>query len=509
MKPKVLLFYTELGFAGSYVVQAPISLVYIATRLFNNPDVEIEIIDCRVENNWQTLISRRLAEDNILMAGFFVMSGLQVSKAYEVTKFIKSQKDVPIVWGGPHPTILPKEVMDYGLVDFCIRGFGIGAFTDLVKGFIDGRGKFEAIPNLCFKKSDGEIVIGEINSQYERIHFKDLPYHLLDPFIEKYFQNKKHRDFPIYTSFGCPYLCNFCISPIWFKDTNKKWDPLPAQEVVDHIEFLQKRYRIDLIYFWDDDTFVRPSHFTGIAREIVDRGLKVQIGVRGIRANEVDRMKKEDFDLLEAVGVKYLHIGIENGSQRILDLMQKGIRVEQSLETNRKLAEYKNIIPMYNMLCGIPTETIEDLQQTGLFMLQIANENPNCIIFDPGKLIPYPGGNAFELAVKHGYISPKTPQDWSKLDQEEDVIQPWYTPQYNQYIHMLEVTSYAISNWEKYLEDYPGWLRWSYKVIKFFYKPIAVFRLKAKKADFLIEHRLLDIGKKIVTALAPSKRESS
>ena len=503
MKPKILLFYTELGFAGSYVVQAPISLVYISTKLARQSNVDIEIIDCRITKDWRNLVSEKLAKENILMAGFFVMSGLQVSKAYEVVRFIKNQKDIPIIWGGPHPTILPKETVQYELVDFCVQGFGIDAFTQLVNKYLNGEKDFETIPNLSFQKETGEIVIGEINATYERVSFKDLPYHLLDSFIERYFEGKKEREFPIYTAFGCPYLCNFCISPIWFKDTNKKWDPLSALEVADHIEFLQDKFGITFIYLWDDDTFVSPSHFSNIAREILKRDLKIKIGVRGIRANEVDRMKPKDFNLMEAVGVKYLHIGIENGSQRILDLMQKGISVEQSLETNRKLAKSNQIIPMYNMLCGVPTETVDDLRETGLFMLKISEENPNCIIFDPGKLIPYPGGVSYNLAIEHGYVPPTTPESWAKLDQEEDVYQPWYTPEYNRYIHMLEVTSYALSNWEAYLENYPVWLRGFYKFAKTLYKPVAVFRLRYGFSKFLIEHGCLILVKKFLTILAP------
>lgn len=501
MKSKILLVYTELGFAGSYVIQAPISLVYVASKLVLNQNLEIEILDCRIEKDWKGKLQRMIDGGNILLVGFFVMSGLQVGKAYEVTKLIKNKKDIPIVWGGPHPTILPEEVLNYGDVDFCVRGFGTDALTQLVEKLLNQSSDFESIPNLCFKK-DGKNIIGEINSSYERISYKDLPYHLLDSVIEKYFENKKNRDFPIYTAFGCPYLCNYCISPIWFKDTNKKWDPLPTAEVVNHMEYLIDRYRIDFFYFWDDDTFVRPSHFSGIAREILKRKLDIKIGVRGIRVNEVDRMKAEDFDLLEAVGVKYLHIGIENGSQRILDLMQKGIKVEQSLDTNRQMAKHGKLIPMYNMLCGIPTETMDDLKQTGRFMLQIAEENPNCIIFDPGKLIPYPGGEAYDLAIKHGYVPPKTPEDWTLLDQEKDVYQPWYTPEYNRYIHMLEIASYAISNWERYLESYPFWLRVFYKMAKSIYKPVAKFRLKTGFSNILLEHALLGFVKKAMTKKA-------
>jgi anaerobic magnesium-protoporphyrin IX monomethyl ester cyclase len=505
MKKKILLIYTELGFNGSYLIQAPISLVYVSTKIVHIPEVEIEILDCRIEPEWREKLRKTLLEDDILMVGFFVMSGLQVGKAYEVTEYVKDlNQDVPIVWGGPHPTILPDDVLNYSNIDYCVRGFGLEAFTDLVKKMLNQESNYETIPNLCFKRN-GENIIGTINNDYERIGYKELPYHLLDNMIEKYFVGTENRAFPIYTAFGCPYQCNFCISPIWFEDTKKKWDPLPAEEVVDHIEYLIERFRIDFIYFWDDDSFVSPRHFSSIAEEIIRRNVKVQLGVRGIRSNEVERMKSKDFELMEKVGVKYVHIGVENGSQRMLDAMDKGITVEQSLIANRKLAQNKNITPMYNFLVGMPTETIEDLQETGLFMLKLIKENPNAIMYPPNKMIPYPGGKAYEEAVKRGYKTPETPDDWLNMDQEGEVYQPWYTPEKNRYMKVLQVATYALSNWERFLVDRPRWLQTIFKILKSVYEPIAKFRLKYFVTHFFIEEKMMKMVKWVLGWLAPVK----
>ena len=504
MKKKILLIYTELGFVGTYLVQAPISFVYIATKLVHNPEIEIEILDCRVEPDWQGKLKKITLEDDLLMVGFFVMTGLQVGKAYEVTKFIKGiNRDIPVVWGGPHPTLLPEDTLGYSDVDYCVRGFGVEAFTDLAEKMLRSDKDYETIPNFCFRK-DGKDIIGTVNDTFEKVHYKDLPYHLLDPLIERYFVGQKNRSFPIYTSFGCPYKCNFCISPIWFKDTKKKWDPLPAVEVVDHIEFLVERYGIDFIYFWDDDTFVTPGHFSGIATELLKRNVKVELGIRGIRSNEVIRMKTKDLDLMAKVGVKYVHIGVESGSQKMLDAMDKGITVEQSLEANRKLADYQAITPMYNLLVGMPTETIEDLKKTGLFMLQLHEENPRAILHAPNKLRPYPGGASYTEAIKKGYKPPRTPEDWINTDQEsKEVFQPWYTPESNRYMDMLYVSSFALSDWEHFLKQRSWALKIFFSGCKNIYKPIARFRIKNYSTSFFVEYILFKWAYRVLCRLAP------
>jgi radical SAM superfamily enzyme YgiQ (UPF0313 family) len=507
-KKKILLIYTELGFVGTYLVQPPISFVYISVKLINNPEIEIEILDCRIEPDWQNKLKKIALEDDLLMVGFFVMTGLQVGKAYEVTKFVKDiNQDIPVLWGGPHPTLLPEETLEYDAVDYCVRGFGMEAFTELAEKMLRGDTDYGTIPNFCYKR-DGKNIIGTTNDTFEKIHYKDLPYQLLDSDIERYFLGQKNRSFPIYTSFGCPYKCNFCISPIWFKDTKKKWDPLPAEEVVDHIEFLVERYGIDFIYFWDDDTFVSPGHFSGIAEEMLKRNVKVQLGIRGIRSNEIMRMKKKDLDLMKKVGVNYVHIGVESGSQRMLDAMDKGITVEQSLEANRKLAEYKEITPMYNLLVGMPTETMDDLKKTGLFMLQLHKDNPNCIMHPPNKLRPYPGGASYTEAIKNGYKPPQTPEDWVNTDQEsKEVFQPWYTPESDRYMNMLYVAAFALSNWEDFLKQRPRVLQIFFGVAKAIYKPIASFRLKYSMPYFFIEYSLFRVAFRTLCRLAPLKSD--
>lgn len=507
-KKKIVLIYTELGFVGTYLIQAPVSLVYISTKLVHNPAVEIEILDCRIEPKWQEKLRKIVLEDDVLMVGFFVMTGLQVGKAYEVTKFVKNLKqDIPVVWGGPHPTILSEETLDYGGIDFTVRGFGVDALTELAEKMLSGKDDYETIPNLCYKK-DGKQIIGTVNDTFERVDYKDLPYHLLDSFIERYFVGQKNRSFPIYTAFGCPYQCNFCISPIWFKDTKKKWDPLPAEEVVDHIEFLNERYGIDFIYFWDDDTFVSPGHFSGIAAELLKRNLKVELGIRGIRSNEVMRMKTKDLDLMKKVGVHYVHIGAESGSQDMLDAMDKGITVEQSIEANRKLADYKSITPLYNFLVGMPTETMEDLRKTGLLMLQMHEENPNAILHPPNKMIPYPGGKSYTEAMKHGYIPPKTPEDWASMDQAEgEVYQPWYTPESNRYMQMLHVAAFALSSWEGFLKQRPRGIQILFKVAKTIYQPIAKFRLKYSVSHCFIDYTLFTLTCRILSRVAPLRSD--
>ncbi|MDH5543463.1 MAG: B12-binding domain-containing radical SAM protein [Nitrospinota bacterium] len=489
MNKRLLLLYPELGFTGSFVINVPISLIYAAAKSVNIKGLTVEIIDCRVNPGWREYLNETLKNGDVLMVGISVMSGIPIVGAFEISRIVKGFSNIPVVWGGAHPTIMPEDTLNYEFVDYCIRGYASNSLRELVEFLMQDREEMDSINGLCYKKN-GELIIGEIHNEFENFKFRDLPYFLVENNLEKYFSIQNERIFPIYTASGCPYQCSFCISPVWYKDIRKKWVPQEAVDVADHIEHLVREYRIESIYFYDDDTFVKFSHFEGIARELINRNLKVKLGIRGIRVNELKKMKAKDFQLLVDVGVETLHIGLESGSQRMLDLMKKGISVEDSLFVNKEMLKYPKLLPMYNILCGIPTETIDDLKETGKFMLKLSEDNPNCIIFDPGKLIPYPGSEMYELARQNGFEPPTTSEEWRALDQEGDIYFPWYTPEYDRYIKMLQIGSYALSNWEAYLKKYSWSAQLAFKIAKILYKPIAKFRINQGFSGFLFEYAL-------------------
>jgi radical SAM superfamily enzyme YgiQ (UPF0313 family) len=374
-------------------------------------------------------------------------------------------------------------------VDFVVRGWGSRALEQLMQRIVSGTDDYNNILGLCYK-TDGQLHIAEINAEYEFHDYRSIPYHLIESQLEDYFTSDK-REFPIYTAWGCPYNCAFCIAPIWYKGNKRKWIPFETNGVVDHIEYLIEKYQVNFLYLFDDDSFVNPRHVIKIAQEIKRRQLHVNIGVRGIRVDEVKRMTDGEILLLQEIGMTNLHIGVESGSQRMLDLMKKGITVQDSIEMNRRLAKFPNLVPMYNLLVGFPTETSEDLKQTKALMLQLTRDNPRCLLFGPAKFVPYPGGELFEFAVQHGFTLPEKLEDWAEIDQEKEIWMPWYTKEYNQYINMLYVEQNILDNRLDVLPHFSPWMIWLFKVMKWLYTPIGKLRLRYDFAKFLVEYKIL------------------
>lgn len=486
--PKILLVYPPLGFISSFVKYVPLSLIYVAVDVVKS-GFNVELIDFRGhKESLESLLRQKLTED-VVLVGISVMTGEPVRGAVQLSKIVRKYSNAKIVWGGPHPTILPEEVLKQEYVDFVVRGWGSKALDALMHKIVSGENNYGDVPGLCYKEEE-IFHIAEINACYECYDYKKIPYHLIDNHLEKYFQGAK-REFPIYTAWGCPYNCAFCIAPILYKANRKKWVPFNTENVVDHMQFLVDKYNINFFYLFDDDSFVNPRHVINIAKEIKKRGLNIELGVRGIRVDEIKRMTDEDLRLLEEIGMTNLHIGVESGSQRMLDLMKKGIRVADSIEINRRLARFPNFLPMYNFLVGFPTETIEDLKDTKKLMIQLAQDNPRCLLFGPAKFVPYPGGELFDLAVKYGFKLPENIEDWAEIDQEKEIWMPWYTKEYNQYINMLYVEQNILDNRFNLIPHFGRFMVLLFKFIKLLYTPIGKFRLRYDFSKFLVEYKVM------------------
>jgi radical SAM superfamily enzyme YgiQ (UPF0313 family) len=289
---------------------------------------------------------------------------------------------------------------------------------------------------------------------------------------------------------GCPYKCSFCSSPAQYKNIKIKYVYLSPNDVVDHIEYVQRKYGATYIYFIDDDSFVDLSHVQLIIEEINRRGLKIKLGFRGARINEIMKMNDEYLNMLAKAGTNIMHIGAESGSQRILDLINKDCTVADIVEVNRKMARHPEIKTAYNWIVGLPEEGLDDLRKTQKLMMKLVDDNPSAVIFGPNKYRPLPGTALYELALKHGYRKPNRLADWINIEVEGDYRLPWYTRKLTNTIDMMRITSYFID--DKVFKVETG-NTFKFNVIRFIawlYAPLAKFRLKHGIEKFLFEYKL-------------------
>lgn len=504
------MVYPNQGFSGTYVKHMPLSLLYASVEIIK-AGYEVVIFDQRLEGeNWREKFAAIL-DESILAVGISVMSGNPIKHAISIGRFVKEiDKAIPVIWGGPHATFYPETILDEEWsADYVVSGYASQTFHMLVNCINSGI-EPKVVPGVSWRRSGIVCRNPEEDKSFEHIDHREIPYHII-PDFSVYGQVDQDRIiFSMYSALGCPYKCSFCSSPAQYKPIEgKKWIKLPAAEVVDHIQMVVEKYNANYIYFIDDDSFPSLSHVEGIIDEINTRGVKVGLGFRGARINEIKRMSHEFLDKLAAAGTDIMHIGAESGSDRILELIRKDCTAQDIIECNRKLAQHPQITAGYNFLMGTPTETLEELKQTRDLILTLIKDNPNALIFPPNKFRPLPGTELYKVAHERwNYEMPNTLEQWANIEVEADSDANWYTPAQRRFFNLMLVTSYFIDN--KVLKVSTGRTPF-FKIMRalnILYRPFALLRLRYSITQLLIEYFLYRFATRMLTRSEKAHRQS-
>lgn len=327
------------------------------------------------------------------------MTGQQINSAIRISK--KYHDQVPIVWGGVHPTICPQSVLCEKYVDYIIRGDGEKAFYDLLKA-LEVR-KERALSKDIFWENYNIHYFDNLNDSI--INFDK-------EFIsQKYFIKRDglSKAFPLETSRGCPHKCAFCHNSI----LGHSYRVVATKLVIENIEQLYRKYNIDGVIFQEDNFFLDIKRVSEILNWIRDYNI-------GWKANSrLSYFKKLVYDkqmmkLIVDSNCHVLQFGIESGSERILELINKGITVEDIVKINKCLAGY-NIAVRYNFIIGFPTESKEEIEKTLKLIEILANDNPNMEVPFVNIYTPYPGTSLYELACREGFCPPDNLEGWAKI----------------------------------------------------------------------------------------------
>ncbi|MBF0207303.1 MAG: B12-binding domain-containing radical SAM protein, partial [Oligoflexia bacterium] len=417
-------------------------------------------------------------------------SGEPIKSAINISSFIKKiDPEIFTVWGGPHATYYPESIFECLSCDFVISGFGSKPLYKLYKSLLDNKKEdFKLISGLSYK-IESTIHRNSIEYQFEHIHFKDIPYNLIKDYSPYGQLNSTNIIFPIYSIIGCAYNCTFCSSPAYYKNFPHRCFFISPNEVIDHIIFLLKRYQAKHIYFIDDDSFINLKHIEDIIDLILQRKIKVKLGFRGARINEIKKMSSSFLKKLEQVGVNSLHVGAESGSNYLLNLIKKDCCVNDILECNKKLSAF-NITIYYNFILGIPGERTEDIKDTISLMFKLIKENKNCIILSPNRFRPVIGSElSNSLIDKYPQIFPKNLAIWSEYENDGQFGKlPWIPNTHHKFHDMIALTCYFIDDKYKFIQI-KGLFSIILKFSSAIYAPIARFRLRHGLYHFFLEKK--------------------
>ncbi len=385
-------------------IELPLSLLCPATPL-DRQGYRIKIIDEFANPNWRRELLEALSQKPLCF-GVTCMTGPQILHALAACKLVRERyPDVPIIWGGIHASLLPEQTLENPYVDIVVVGEGEETFPDLIKSLESGT-PLSNVSGICYKEN-GKVYHTASRPFVKLNEQPPLSYHLInmDHYRRRLF-GVDHISFN--SSRGCTFNCAFCWEPAFHR---RKWRAMKAETVLDQIKRIIRDYHIRGFLFTDDNFFIDMKRAYEILYGMVREKLKVNIGKLQLRADEICSMDKDFLDLLVRAGVKRIHVGVESGSQRILDLIKKCETVDKFIEANRKLIPYP-IVPLYLFMMGLPTETSHELAQSIRLAIQLTNENPKAVK-SFNIYTPYPGTELFNLAVQLGLKEPKRLEEWA------------------------------------------------------------------------------------------------
>ncbi|MFW9823438.1 MAG: B12-binding domain-containing radical SAM protein [Candidatus Thorarchaeota archaeon] len=410
---KTILLYPQLEFAGAQIPIPPYSILFIADYLIRK-GVDTEIFDMRFDSIAQVFDS--ISNNQPEYIGLSVMTGPQIYEALKLSKIVKKEfKNIKIVWGGIHPTILPTQTLQSNLIDFVIRGEGEKSYYELATGK-----EKSSIDGLSLKQ--GNKIIHNPKSPLikgSELNELSIPWDLIDP--KRYIRN---QSFTIITSRGCPYQCAFCYNTLF----NNVWRGWSTEKCIKELDTILN-LGASKINFYDDNFFANPKRVKTLFPFFKEQDIiwKAELRVDHLTLSLAKEAKEH--------GCDQMYFGVESGSQKVLDILNKSIKIKDII-SSAKIAEEVGIVGDYSWMIGIPGENRSDIQKTISLIKRVKNIHPNSE-FSIKILFPYPKTVIFDSAIKQGFKPPSTLLGWSKIRRERA---PLYLNNKN-YLETISITS--------------------------------------------------------------------
>lgn len=399
---KVVLIYPKLLDSIEEKAFLPLSLLSISALLKN---INVKIIDQRVDKNWEEELLNNLDKD-VVCVGITSMTGPQLKHAIHISKIVKKIINAPVVWGGVHASLLPKQTLDNEFVDIIVIDEGDITFPELINHLIDKK-ELDNIKGIAYKKN-GDIIFTSQRESLKMGLLPKIPYNLInniDTYIGVKSEKIYKRSLPMQTSRGCTHRCAFCYNAAFNK---KKWRGKDLDRVIAEINELVAKYDINGIFLIDDNFFADLKRVKEIFGRI--KGLSIELYNLTCRVDTFSRFDDELVSLMGEIGVQSIFLGVESGSEDILKKLYKNISIEQVFISNEKLKK-TNIKPVYSFMMGFPFETESDIKKTLRLIYLLKRQNKSAI-FGVNIFNPYPS-NIMKECIDKGFVYPQKTEEWA------------------------------------------------------------------------------------------------
>ena len=363
----------------------PLGLAYVAAALekagfqieiFDNYLLEKSIEEVKVE------IKKRAPE----IVGI-TCSSLTYERCVETAKAVKDAlSSCKVVVGGPHPSYMPQTMLQHAEIDYVVIGEGEQAMVKLASSLMKNGSDTAKIPGIAYGKTKNppEFTVDLDQIPFPARHL--LPMRMYDRKIP--YLNVEPVD-TMSIIRGCPYSCAYCETKELWGNTCRTFTP---QRIIDEIEYMVKTYGTKGIYFVGDNFTINKKKTLELC-ELINKN---KIEIKWVCDTRANLVSQELLHEMKAAGCQTIFFGVESGSPRILEKLNKNITLQEVADAFA-LCRKERIQTAASFMLGIPGETFNDLDATFKFAKQLNADWCQFNIY-----VACPGSKLYDEVIRDG-----------------------------------------------------------------------------------------------------------
>lgn len=361
-----------------------------------------EAADCHVE-----IFPVAHRQTGLNLEGFDIVGfSIPSSATYSILKNVRfgstySDKALILV-GGLHATLFPKETFHNFAPDLLVIGEALDTLAEIINNY--RKRNFEDVKGLYYLRGDNLVSTPKRPSELSLDRYPRPARHLLP--MENFIMTDRLSDSSLKMthmvfSRGCPFNCTFCgtaQTPISYRS---------GLNIRDELLHLIRTYGIEGFAVTDDNFLIKKQKVKAIALKIAN------LDLRWSALSRIDTVDEETLRCISAAGCIEIKFGIESGSQRILQAMNKHITKEQVV-TTLSLAKSLGLNVKIFIIHGFPGENYESTIETIKLLSGQRKKIDRVSLF---RFVPLPGSRVFSEPQRYGLKPPKMLSngeiDWS------------------------------------------------------------------------------------------------
>jgi anaerobic magnesium-protoporphyrin IX monomethyl ester cyclase len=354
---------------------------------------DVKLIDMRTLDSWEHF--KKIIENiNSEIIGISI-SNVDYKVAMKAVEIIKGAKpSTKIIVGGLNPTIFPEIYQNNEKIDYIVTGEGEITLLKIIQGI------------------ENNISVPKFNKG-EKPDLNKLPW--VDRTLFDYSRELKcsyapGQEPPTVTMIagrGCPYQCTYC-QPAESLTYGRPQRMRSPQNVISELRTLKNKYDFKSINFWDD-TFTLNKEWIFEFCDLYEKE-KLDATIAACSRADIICRNEDMIKRLSEIGLKWLTIGFESGSQRILNLIKKGTTVEQNYKAASICKKY-GIKIIATFMLGLPTETKSEQWATAKMIIETQPEYPLLFYF-----LPIVGTEIYDLCKEKNIILSSMNEDPFNID---------------------------------------------------------------------------------------------